>query len=290
MRFPRAPRSFLCGREGHVSADCRGQIPADFRGHLQKLARLDIERAAAQAADARKRLDAASFQIARWVSAERLKDREARVAELCTNGEDEQACGERLLQEQKRAEQNARDAESIAMALEDLDSSLRGRLESFRTSVIRPVIPVQQALLRRMVRDQRFSMAKVSFRQFYGKQHAEAQVPLHGAEVPVRLIASEAQRTEIQLSLLLALALNHQWCGWRALLLDDPTQHHDIIHASAVFDVLRDFVCDHGFQIVFATHDAGQARFFERKLQNDGLPTNVYTLLPGQDGVVAKSG
>ncbi|WP_437874461.1 AAA family ATPase [Sorangium sp. So ce513] len=255
-----------------------------------EMARLDLNRATAEAVVARKRLNATSFQIARWVSAERLKDLEARVAELCANGEDERDCGERLRREQERVEQNARDAEAIARALDELDLSLRRRLESFRASVVRPIMPVQQMLLRRMVRDQRFSNTRVSFKQLYNKQYAETQVPLHGAEVPVRLIASEAQRTEIQLSFLLALALNHRWCDWRALLLDDPTQHHDLIHASAVFDVLRDFVFDHGFQVIFATHDAGQARFFERKLRNDGLPTCVYTLRPGQDGVVARRG
>ncbi|KYF55801.1 hypothetical protein BE04_32660 [Sorangium cellulosum] len=251
-------------------------------------ARLEQERVTAEAATWRTRLDAASFQVARWVSAERLKENEARVAALCMDGEDEQACDERLRKELERAERNEEDTKSIANALAELDSLLRQRLDSFRTTVIQPVIPTQQMLLRRMVRDPRFNETKVSFKQSYNKQLAETHVPLHKKTIPVSLIASEAQSTEVQLSFLIALAINHRWCHWRALLLDDPTQHHDIIHASAVFDVLRDVIADDGFQIIFATHDAGQARFFERKLRNDGIPTHVYTLLHGEDGVFAK--
>jgi ABC-type cobalamin/Fe3+-siderophores transport system ATPase subunit len=63
-----------------------------------------------------------------------------------------------------------------------------------------------------------------------------------------------------------AMALEHQWSPWRGLLLDDPTPHHDLAHAASVFDVLQDYIIDHGFQVVIATHDALQARYFMRKL------------------------
>ncbi|MCI5224389.1 MAG: hypothetical protein D3924_17410 [Candidatus Electrothrix sp. AR4] len=57
-----------------------------------------------------------------------------------------------------------------------------------------------------------------------------------------------------------------KWIPWRALLLDDPTQHHDLVHASSVFDLLRDYISDLGFQVMLSTHDSQQANFFRRKL------------------------
>lgn len=103
-------------------------------------------------------------------------------------------------------------------------------------------------------------------------------------------VASEAQMTDLQLTFLLSMAMNHRWSPWRALLLDDPTQHHDLVHAASVFDVLRDYIVDHDFQIVIATHDALQARFFMRKLQNDGIDARMWSLVPTAQGVTAIPG
>jgi ATPase subunit of ABC transporter with duplicated ATPase domains len=103
-------------------------------------------------------------------------------------------------------------------------------------------------------------------------------------------VASEAQLTDLQLTFLLSMAMSHQWSPWKALLLDDPTQHHDLVHASAVFDLLRDYIVDHQFQVVIATHDALQARYFLRKLQNDGIEAKIWTLAPTENGVTAEAG
>lgn len=71
------------------------------------------------------------------------------------------------------------------------------------------------------------------------------------------------------------------------MLLDEPTQHHDLVHASSVFDVLRDYIVDHGYQVVIASHDALQARYFMRKLQNDGIEARIWSLYPTSDGVTS---
>lgn len=138
-----------------------------------------------------------------------------------------------------------------------------------------------------MVREQRFTGTNLDFRSIYRKEHAEVSAPLHGELVPVQAIASEAQLTDLQLTFLLSMALDHQWSSWRGLLLDDPTQHHDLVHAASVFDVLRDYIVDHGFQVVIATHDALQARYFMRKLQNDGIEARLWSLVPTPEGVTA---
>ncbi|MCR8717128.1 chromosome segregation protein SMC, partial [Pseudomonas syringae] len=149
------------------------------------------------------------------------------------------------------------------------------------------VVPRWQALLKRVVREQRFTGTNLDFRSLYRKERAEVSVQVNGEQFPVPVIASEAQLTDLQLTFLLSMALDHQWSSWRGLLLDDPTQHHDLVHAASVFDVLRDYIVDHGFQVVIATHDALQARYFMRKLQNDGIEARIWSLAPMPDGVTA---
>jgi len=41
---------------------------------------------------------------------------------------------------------------------------------------------------------------------------------------------------------MLAASTAFPWSRWRVLMLDDPTQYNDLIHATALFDVLRNLV------------------------------------------------
>jgi hypothetical protein len=174
----------------------------------------------------------------------------------------------------------------LSAAMESLNQFLSSEIANVQKHV-QAVMPRWQALLKRVVREQRFTGTNLSFRSSYQKPRAEVSVPLHGGLAPVPSIASEAQLTDLQLTFLLSMALEHQWSPWRGLLLDDPTQHHDLVHAASVFDVLRDYIIDHGFQVVIATHDALQARYFMRKLQNDGIEARIWSLVPTPDGVTA---
>lgn len=174
----------------------------------------------------------------------------------------------------------------LSDAMDTLNQYLSSEIANVQKHVL-AVVPRWQALLKRVVREQRFTGTNLDFRSLYRKERAEVSVPLHGGLVPVPAIASEAQLTDLQLTFLLSMALDHQWSSWRGLLLDDPTQHHDLVHAASVFDVLRDYIVDHGFQVVIATHDALQARYFMRKLQNDGIEARIWSLAPTPDGVTA---
>jgi hypothetical protein len=116
---------------------------------------------------------------------------------------------------------------------------------------------------------------------------AEVKVQVNGQPVKADYVASEAQITDLQLTFMLAMAKTYQWTTWRALLLDDPTQHHDLVHAAAVFDLLRDYISTHDFQVLLTTHDKVQAHFFMRKLQNDGIPVRLWTLRPTDAGMSA---
>ncbi|PCH70251.1 MAG: hypothetical protein COC06_05590 [Bacteroidales bacterium] len=143
-------------------------------------------------------------------------------------------------------------------------------------------------LLQRTIVNSRFSTGELlKSKTFRNRPIAEIATSLNGNNIPVSQIASEAQLTDLQLTFMLAMAKQHHWTPWRALLLDDPTQHHDLVHASSVFDLLRDYISDLDFQVMLSTHDSQQANFFRRKLENDGIENKIYRLKAGNDGVFA---
>lgn len=148
--------------------------------------------------------------------------------------------------------------------------------------------PSWKNLLKRIVVDSRFSDGNLlNSGTFRNRSFAHITTALHNTPINVTQIASEAQLTDLQLTFMLAMAKRHQWTPWKALLLDDPTQHHDLVHASAVFDVLRDYIVDLDFQVMMSTHDSTQANFFHRKLQNDGIEAKIYRLNSSINGVKA---
>ena len=187
----------------------------------------------------------------------------------------------------KAVEDNKIILESITSKIQALNS-FSSHLESELLTVherIRTINPLWKKLLKRIVIDPRFAETTLDNYNYYKKQHAKVIVPVNGTNTLVSQVASEAQLTDIQLTFLLAMAEKYQWSPWKALLLDDPTQHHDLVHASAVFDLLRDYISEYNFQILMATHDTVQARFLLRKLQNDGIPVKLYTLYASDGGV-----
>lgn len=173
------------------------------------------------------------------------------------------------------------------IALDEFHAHLTRGIDKIRDKIA-DVVPQWQAILRRIVQEPRFSGTNLNYYKSRNKDHASVQVGLGSGSVGVADVASQAQMTDLQLSFMLAMATVHQWSPWKALLLDDPTQHHDLVHASSVFDVLRDFIAEHGFQVVLTTHDAQQARFLMRKLSNDGIDARLWTLEPSLNGMTAK--
>jgi ABC-type nitrate/sulfonate/bicarbonate transport system ATPase subunit len=70
------------------------------------------------------------------------------------------------------------------------------------------------------------------------------------------------------------------------LVLDDPLQHNDTIHAAAFADFVCNLVVSRGYQVLLSTHDRAQAEFLRRKMASRNLPCTVLNLLgAGQDGV-----
>ncbi len=233
----------------------------------------------------REELDLIRAELARWEVAD-AHHRTQREVDETREAFSEEAYTTLIESEVKSAETEICRITTSASALDTLTSCLSTELSRIHDRIL-SVAPSWRVLLNRVVREPRFSQTNLDFFSHYRKQHAEVKVPLHGQHAAVADVASEAQMTDLQLTFLLAMAQGHSWSPWRALLLDDPTQHHDLVHAASVFDVLRDYISDHDFQVVIATHDALQARFFLRKLENDGIPVRLWTLKPTASGVQA---
>jgi exonuclease SbcC len=99
---------------------------------------------------------------------------------------------------------------------------------------------------------------------------------------------SEGQLSALSVSALLAASTTFGWSRWRGLLLDDPLQHNDVIHASAFMDLLRQMVRELGYQIIMSTHDSAEAEFLGRKCRSARIPYHVHELIPrGEDGLVS---
>ena len=233
-------------------------------------------------------LESIGVEIASWA---KLND--SQMAQRFIDGlrldRTEEAYGAYIKEAIENAQRAFNQLSKLADAINTLDSSLKKEIANVQKHV-RKVEPRWRALLKRVVRESRFHDASLRFANSHNRDRAGVSVPLGNTSVPVPNVASEAQLTDLQLTFLLSMAVSHQWSPWKALLLDDPTQHHDLVHASAVFDLLRDYIVDHGFQIVIATHDALQARYFLRKLRNDGIEAKIWSLVPTDNGVVAEEG
>jgi exonuclease SbcC len=99
---------------------------------------------------------------------------------------------------------------------------------------------------------------------------------------------SEGQLSALSVSALLAASTSFRWSRWRGLLLDDPLQHNDVIHASAFMDMVRQLVRLLGYHAIMSTHDSAEAAFLVRKCQSANIPYRVHELAPpGEDGLVS---
>jgi len=94
-----------------------------------------------------------------------------------------------------------------------------------------------------------------------------------------RLILSEGQLAANGFSILCSASTYYPWSRWRALLLDDPLQHNDVIHAAAFSDVMRNLVELEGYQVMMSSHDRAETEFLERKFTAAQLPCTVVQLI-----------
>lgn len=113
-----------------------------------------------------------------------------------------------------------------------------------------------------------------------GIVRSEADGSVTQLEMNPNLYFSEGQLSALSVAALLAASTTFGWSRWRGLLLDDPLQHNDVIHASAFMDLLRQMVRKLGYQVILSTHDSSEAEFLGRKCRSAGIPYHVHELVP----------
>src|SRR6185312_11497491 len=86
-------------------------------------------------------------------------------------------------------------------AVYQFEGKLAGQLKQIQDYILTINTPWKE-LLTRVVLDPRFAETTLRNYTYYKKQHAEVKVPLHGAEIDAKLVASEAQITDLQFTFL----------------------------------------------------------------------------------------
>lgn len=237
--------------------------------------------------DAKEKLQKLDEELSRWRSAEKYESLDKEIKEIIAP-HNEHSYLEKL-------ESEIRKNTGLLINFDKKQSTLKGFFDNANNELssihnyIKSINPYWSALLKRVLINPRFSESDLLNSGTYNnKLFANVKASLHDGKMNVANIASEAQLTDLQFTFMLSMAKTYEWTPWKALLLDDPTQHHDLVHASSVFDLLRDYIVDLDYQVMMSTHDSIQADFFQRKLQNDGIETKIYRLKSTSNGVIAE--
>ncbi|MDX0056931.1 AAA family ATPase [Sinorhizobium meliloti] len=186
-------------------------------------------------------------------------------------------------------------AQKARARMEDVGQRMQQRAEEFADDVLKPLNETIQ----------RFALPLMTWTDasiIYRAEHHATRSELKPAivrtgpdgkvaqlEMNPNLYFSEGQLSALSVSALLAASTTFSWSRWRGLLLDDPLQHNDVIHASAFMDLIRQMVRELRYQVILSTHDSTEAEFLVRKCKSAGIPFAIHELVPrGDDGLISE--
>ncbi|CAG0961308.1 MAG: AAA family ATPase [Rhizobiaceae bacterium] len=233
-----------------------------------------------------------------WLAQDELRALRALMDEQGGEGTaDNPVIREQELQSQLQA---ARAALQLTNATRDAviayGEHLKSEAESFSTQFLLPLNDLidafNRALLSTPGETVQFNAEHTVERTALAMQLRYAD-PIENAQyktaLPPQLVLSEGQMAANGFSILCAASTAYRWSRWRALLLDDPLQHNDIIHAAAFVDVMRNLVELEGYQLIMSSHKRDEGEFIARKFDAAGLPCTVVELVgASKDGVRAE--
>jgi len=209
-----------------------------------------------------------------------------------TSGDDD-VYGTRLAAEVRVAEATLKSVETVNTVVKRFSETLRERAEAFSRDFLAPLndligayneallsTPGDSIAFRADSRVDRTSFEmSLNFRERW-EDH------LFNKDLPPQVVLSEGQMAANGFSILCAASTAYPWSRWRALMLDDPLQHNDIIHAAAFVDLMRNLVEIEKYQLVMSSHDRAEAEFIARKFDAAGLPCKLINLTaPSRAGV-----
>ena len=210
-----------------------------------------------------------------WYNQERLVALEATRARECADAGVANASAHRqklltgLQTEEDRLKVTGR-AKALAMRVAD---ALRDASETYNAQVLKPLTTRIDSFHRALSPFPEYSFdAQV---HTYERQRTGFELTMHAPDPGRGNVAqnpqtrlSEGQVSALGVCVLLAASTSYRWSRWRALLLDDPFQHTDLIHSAALIDVLRKLTrLEDGYQIILSTHDLEEAEFIRRKCE-----------------------
>lgn len=189
----------------------------------------------------------------------------------------------------KRDEVKARKADATRTKAVAAQASVKidEALNEFNADYIRPLAKLMNRINRSILCDPRIGIDFTVDKNAVGQRAVVGeQIPSDRGDVDPRLVHSEGQMAALGVSLLAAASLTFGWSRWKALVLDDPLQHNDAIHAAAFADFVGNLVDARGYQVLLSTHELAQAEFLRRKFRARGIPCTMVTLLgAGSEGV-----
>lgn len=231
----------------------------------------------------------------KWLQDEQLRKLEAEIAHWvqAARVESEQYCHAHLT---LRVEQATKDLQAAQAAKNKVDD-VGGRMQELSKAYAgRVLVPLNETIRRFARALMTWSDAAVTYRAEHHATRSELRPNIVRGELDgstsqldmnPSLYFSEGQLSALNVAALFAASTTFGWSRWRGLLLDDPLQHNDVIHASAFMDLLRQMVLGLGYQFILSTHDSAEAEFLIRKCRSSGIPYRVHELAPrGARGLV----
>jgi exonuclease SbcC len=176
-----------------------------------------------------------------------------------------------------------RTTQEVALRIAD---ELKEEAERYAESVLQPLSATIQSYSRALMVSADdslhyralFRASRSEFRPGVARRGLDGQVETLDRDP--NLYFSEGQLSALSVSSLLAASTSFRWSRWPALLMDDPLQHNDVIHASAFIDLMRRLVQKLDYQIILSTHDSDEADFIARKCESAKVPFQLCRLAP----------
>jgi energy-coupling factor transporter ATP-binding protein EcfA2 len=230
----------------------------------------------------------------RWTGDEALRDVQRRIDQRVASRAGAEAVTAELAQAVNEAQSRLERAERARARMESVVSTMQSTADDYAENVLQPL----NETIRRF---SRALMTQSDAAIVYEAEHFATRAELRPRAVrterdgstavldinPNRYF-SEGQLSALSVSALLAASTSFRWSRWRGLLMDDPLQHNDVIHASAFMDLMRQLVRRLDYQVIMSTHDSAEAAFLIRKCESAGIPLRVHEMQPpGDDGLVS---
>jgi DNA repair exonuclease SbcCD ATPase subunit len=262
---------------------------------LREKERLELEVSRVRDVEMQRQAVAEAFRA--WLHDEELKGHEAKIGaqtkELnCTS---EEGVSSYLLRKRLLHARQLEDLQRLKEKVDDVVSGLQREADSYSGEVLKPLNASIQQFVRVLLSR---ADASVVYRAEHYANRSELKPGIvflddvddrKVVEMNPNLYFSEGELSALSVSALFAASTRFRWSRWRALLLDDPLQHTDVIHASAFADLIADLVRHLSYQLIISTHDSTEASFIARKLESAAIPVKICEFLPrGPSGLISE--